>query len=199
MRLDRESGALASAVGEPAGPRELVCDKEYHSNATRLRLRREGVRSYVSEPKRGLWSWRGKEEERRAVVANRRRVRGEHGKRLLRRRGELVERSFAHGYETGGMRRLYLRGRGNIGKRLLIQAAGFDLGLLMRHRCGIGKPRRLQGRAAAFGGALFALIFAYRSREPPAWAWIAPCRAVFPRRPRPHAVLRRSRHPLRGR
>jgi hypothetical protein len=42
------------------------------------------------------------------VYANRRRVRGEYGKSLLRRRGELVERSFAHRYETGGMRRTHL-------------------------------------------------------------------------------------------
>ena len=42
------------------------------------------------------------------MYANRRRVRGEYGKSLLRRRGELVERSFAHRYETGGMRRTHL-------------------------------------------------------------------------------------------
>jgi hypothetical protein len=30
------------------------------------------------------------------VYANRRRVQGEYGKSLLRRRGKLVERSFAH-------------------------------------------------------------------------------------------------------
>jgi len=36
---------------------------------------------------------------------------GEYGKSLLRRRGELVERSFAHCYETGGMRRCHLRGQ----------------------------------------------------------------------------------------
>jgi len=38
----------------------------------------------------------------------------DYGKSLLRRRGEFVERGFAHCYETGGMRRCHLRGRDNI-------------------------------------------------------------------------------------
>jgi transposase len=44
------------------------------------------------------------------------------GLRLLRLRGERLERPFAHLYETGGMRRVYLRGHTNIRKRLLIHA-----------------------------------------------------------------------------
>ena len=51
------------------------------------------------------------------MYGNRRRISGEHGKELLRRRGELLERSFAHAYETGGLRRVHLRGRENILKR----------------------------------------------------------------------------------
>ncbi|MFP6590369.1 MAG: hypothetical protein VCE12_07585 [Candidatus Latescibacterota bacterium] len=39
---------------------------------------------------------------------------------MQKRRAELVERSFAHVYDTGAIRRLHLRGRGNILKRLLI-------------------------------------------------------------------------------
>jgi hypothetical protein len=54
--------------------------------------------------------WQGKRAEQQAVYANRRRVRGQYGKSLLRRCGELIERSFAHCYETGGMRRCHLRG-----------------------------------------------------------------------------------------
>jgi hypothetical protein len=49
----------------------------------------------------------------------------------MRRRG-IIERSFAHLYDTGGMRRTHLRGHTNILKRLLIHAGGFNLGLLMR-------------------------------------------------------------------
>lgn len=70
---------------------------------------------------------------------------GVRGKRLLRRRGEYVERSFAHVYDTGGMRRTHLRGHSNILKRLLVHASGFNLGILMRQVFGRGTPRGLQG------------------------------------------------------
>ncbi len=92
---------------------ELVADKGYHSNGTVSDLREMEIRSYVSEPERGRRRWEGKEEYQSAVYANRRRIRGQRGKRLMRKRGELIERSFAHAYETGGMRRLHLRHRDN--------------------------------------------------------------------------------------
>ena len=60
------------------------------------------------------------------------------GRRLMRRRGETIERSFAHLYDTGGMRRTHLRGHTNILKRLLIHAGGFNLGLVMRQLIGVG-------------------------------------------------------------
>jgi transposase len=130
----------------PEGPAELVLDKGYHSNEVLLVLKDVEVRSYCSEPDRGRRKWTGKEEEQAAVYQNRRRIRGERGKRLLRQRGELVERSFAHMYETGGMRRTHLRHQDNIAKRLLIHASAFNLGLVMRKMTGGGTPRGLQGR-----------------------------------------------------
>jgi hypothetical protein len=54
-------------------------------------------------------------------------------------------------YETGGMRRLYLRGRENIEKRLLIHGAGFNLGLVLRKTSGFGTPRSMQGSVPAKG------------------------------------------------
>jgi transposase len=123
---------------------ETVTDKGYHSNRTLREQRELGIRTYSSEPKRGRRSWKGKDAERDAVYANRRRIRGNRGKALLRKRGELLERPFAHCYETGGMRRAHLRGHPKILKRLLIHVAGFNLGLLMRQMFGIGKPRRVQ-------------------------------------------------------
>src|SRR5205807_126465 len=81
----------------------------------------DGVRSYMTEKQqKGRRNWADKPAEQQAVYANRRRVRGEYGKSLLRRRGELVERSFAHCYETGAMRRCHLCGQENILKRQLI-------------------------------------------------------------------------------
>src|SRR2546422_4498710 len=107
-------------VGErvhPEGPIEAVTDKGYHSNDTLTALQQAKVRSYVSEPDRGRRRWQDKPEARQAVYDNRRRIHGEHGKQLLRYRGEFLERSFTHAYETGGMRRVYLRGQANVLKR----------------------------------------------------------------------------------
>src|SRR6266849_4306234 len=130
----------------PAAVTELIADKGYHSNQTLLDLLAVGVRSYIAEPDRGRRHWTNAPEAQRAVYSNRRRVRGGRGKRLLRCRGEYVERSFAHVYDTGGMRRTHLRGHRNILKRLLIHAGAFNLGLLRRQAGGRGTPRGLQGR-----------------------------------------------------
>ena len=128
--------------------REVVTDKGYHSNGVLRDLAAMGLRSYASEPKRGRRNWKGKAAERDAVQANRRRIRGDRGKRLLRTRGELVERPFAHCYETGRMRRTHLRGHEAILKRLLIHVGACNLSLLMRRLFGVGTPRTLQGLAA---------------------------------------------------
>ena len=82
----------------------------------------------------------------------------------MRRRGEYIERSFAHLYETGGMRRTHLRGHQNILKRLLIHAGGFNLGLLVRSVLGVGTPRGLQGRVAAVIATLLVLLATIRAR-----------------------------------
>jgi transposase len=124
---------------------EVVTDKGYHSDEVLTELHDRAVRCCLAEPERGPRRWDGRGEEQARVYANRRRIRGARGRRLHRKRAELAERSNAHMYETGGMRHLYLRGRGNIEKRLLIHGAGYNLGLLLRKRFGIGKPRCLQG------------------------------------------------------
>jgi transposase len=120
---------------------ELVTDKGYHSNETTVDLKVFGIRSYISEPKRGRRNWIGKQEERDAVYANRRRIRGKRGQSLMRRRGLMLERPFAHCYETGGMRRIHLRGHDNILKRLLIHVSGYNLSLALRLMIGKGTPR----------------------------------------------------------
>jgi len=75
----------------------------------------------------------------------------------MRRRGEYVEPSFAHMYDTGGLRRTHLRGHQNILKRLLVHASGFNLGLLMRKTFGRGTPRGLQGGRSGPGALEIAL------------------------------------------
>ena len=143
---------------------EIVGDKGYHSNQTLIDLDAVGIRSYVSEPDRGRRDWSKDPEARAPVYGNRRRMRGRRGRRLMRQRGERIERSFAHLYDTGGMRRTHLRGHTNILKRLLIHAGGFNLGLVMRHLIGIGTPRGLQGRVAAVLAALGVLMGVVRRR-----------------------------------
>src|SRR5438309_1681712 len=138
--------AAHTASPTPAALTELIADKGYHSNQTMIELHAVGVRSYIAEPERGRRNWTKTPEAQAPVYGNRRRVGGERGRRLMRRRGQYVERSFAHVYDTGGMRRTYLRGHGNILKRLLVHAGAFNLGLLMRQTFGRGTPRGLQGR-----------------------------------------------------
>ena len=140
--------------------KELVADKGYHSNALLEDLALLGVRTYLSEPARGRRKWKGKYGARDAVYGNRRRIRGARGRRLLRQRGERLERPFAHAYETGGLRRVYLRGHSNILKRVLIHTAALNLGLLMRVLVGVGTPRSLQGRL----WALFTRLLLLRCR-----------------------------------
>jgi transposase len=181
-------------VGErvhPEGPMEAVGDKGYHSNDTLQALAEADVRTYISEPDRGPRRWKDKPEAQQAVYGNRRRIRGEHGKELLRRRGELLERSFAHAYETGGMRRVHLRGRENILKRALIHVGGFNLSLVMRQLLGKGTPRGWQGFSADSWLAFLRLWTAVLARAeqentpPPAHITPAPCTSRFLFRLRP--------------
>jgi transposase len=137
---------------------EVVTDKGYHSNEILTDLAQLGIRTYISEPKRGRRNWAGKGEQRKAVYDNRRRIRGSYGKNMLRRRGMVLERSFAHCYETGRMRRLHLRGRENILKRLLVHIAGFNLSLVMRQIAGKGTPRGLEDLAMLHLNAIFRLL-----------------------------------------
>ena len=140
------------------GIEEVVGDKGYHSNQALVDLEAVGIRSYISEPDRGRRNWKKTPAARDAVYRNRRRIRGARGKRLLRQRGERLERPFAHLYETGRMRRVHLRDHTNILKRVLLQTAALNLGLLMRTLFGVGTPRSLQGRAAALVCCVWALI-----------------------------------------
>ena len=151
--------------GEPVALGDnIVTDKGAHSRAVLLDLQQAGFRTYISEPVRVSHRWRDQHAARDAVYANRRRIRGARGVALLRRRGELLERTFAHAYNTGAMRRTHLRGHANILKRVLVHLGAFNLGLLMRQLVGVGTPRGLQDRAraalASLGAAWTILVHA---------------------------------------
>jgi transposase len=136
---------------------EIVADKGYHSSETVLAVQQAEARSYIPEPKRQRRKWAGKAAEQKAVYANRRRVKGAYSKRLMKKRGELIERSFAHCYETGAMRRVYLRGRENVLKRQLIHVGAFNLSLIFRQKLGAGTPRELRNRQSQV--AFVVLVF----------------------------------------
>jgi transposase len=168
-----------AAKPEPAvhlgGIEEVVGDKGYHSGAALLKMKAAGVRTYIPEKKQhGKRHWLGKKDEQQAVYANRQRVSGNHGKSLLRKRGELIERSFAHCYETGAMRRTHLRGHENILKRQLIHVGAFNLSLIFRGLIGAGTPRELKSRIALLVFVLERLI---ASRQEPT----TPSKAPSPR------------------
>jgi transposase len=135
------------------GVEEVVADKGYHSNEVVRTLGEMKLRTYIAEPERGKRNWKARKAEKEAVYANRRRIRSQRGKRLQRRRGEKIERNFAHQFDSGGMDRLYVRGTENVHKKLLLQAAACNLALLMRTFYGAGKPRAAQDRVteAVFG------------------------------------------------
>ena len=187
----RQEGSQAAKEQLAERVEEVVADKGYHSNDVLTKLEEVEVRSYIPEPARGRRNWKDKHAERDAVRRNKRRVKRPKGKALQRRRSELVERPFAHLLDSGGMRRVHVRGHDNILKRLVIHAAGFNLGLVMRKMYGVGKPRALQGlRAALFSFVVATLtlirwlgralerigrLFAGRSRprRPPDFAAVA--------------------------
>jgi transposase len=141
--------AAARSLGEiglaptPEEPCVLVGDKGYHSREGLKRLAGGVWKTRVAEPEpaHGYLRWHGDTEAREAVYANRARLKSAVGRQTMRRRSEMVERSFAHVLDRGGMRRTWLRGRQNVHKRYLIHVAGFNLSILMRALFGQGTPR----------------------------------------------------------
>ena len=141
------------------GIEEVVADKGYHSGRVLEETKAAGVRTYIPEKKqRGQRHWEGKEGQQQAVYENRQRVQRAKGKQLLRQRGELIERSFAHCYDTGGMRRTHLRKHSNILKRQLIHVGAFNLSLILRKLVGAGTPRECRNRTPQLVFLLLCLL-----------------------------------------
>jgi transposase len=160
-KAQADAAAPGTAVSE-VGVERVVADKGYHSKRGLRDLAEVGVASVIAEPERKRQKWTGQAAEQAAVYANRRRLQTKAGKALMRRRGELIERSFAHLYDTGGMRRVHLRKKSNIAKRALIHAAAFNLSLILRHMLGVGTARQAADRRTAL---CFWLIVLSRAAE----------------------------------
>jgi len=142
---------------------KAAADKGYHKAETLAACEEVGtfgVKPYIPEPD-SPWQrvWTDKPfAHQRAVLLNRQRTRRDYGKRLQRRRSEVVERTFAHTCETGGARRSWLRTIANVGKRYLLQAAAHNLGLVLRKLLGAGKPREFAALWAVWVVLLHALL-----------------------------------------
>lgn len=147
-----------------------MTDKGYHSNQTLADLANANVRTYIPEPNREKHRWTDKPAAWQVNYRNnRRRVKGNRGHGLSRKRSEMVERSFAHMCETGGARRTWLRGLEKISKRYQTHAAARNLGVVMRRLFGIGKPRILQGGMGPVLAAFFAWLFTLVAKVSRSW------------------------------
>src|SRR6266849_2191139 len=187
--------AQADAAGavemvSEVGVERVVADKGYHSKQSLQDLAEVGVRTVIAEPERKRQKWSGQSAAQAAVYANRRRLDTQTAKALMRRRGELIERTFAHLYDTGGMRRVHLRGKNNIAKRALIHAAAFNLSLILRRMIGVGTARQAADLIAA-------LCFAFLKLTQAGYGTMLP---IEPRQPttRPTNLPCHHQSPFRG-
>ena len=140
---------------------EAVMDKGYHDNRLLAWCAKREVRTYIPERRQKVRRWTDKPAKHQAAFrANRRRVRGQKGRRLNRWRSERCERTFAHVCETGGGRRSWLRGQPNVIKVHTLKCAAYNLGLLLRKVWGFCKPRNARAAAGVLFVAFLLLVVA---------------------------------------
>lgn len=153
-RVDASSGD-APATQRTEEKVKLVTDKGYHKASVLRALKEDGYRTYIPEPKqrhaKRRWGDKGGRATAVAYYQNRARMSRKHGKSLQKKRGELLERSFAHTCESGAARRTRLRGRINVAKRYILTAASMNLGCIMRKLVGMGTPRGFADQVKGLG------------------------------------------------
>ena len=173
--LPKTLDEAAKQLGEvELAAQEVVADKGYHSNRTIEDLKKRDLRSYVNEPRRGRRSWKKDRAAQAPTCANRCRIKGKRGRALLRKRGELLERAFAHMLVTGAMRRVHLRGAENIRKRMLVHGGACNLGSLMRTLVSRRHPARPAGARNHADGP------GATNRDPHSDGFLPPGTAVLP-------------------
>lgn len=127
----------------------VTADKGYHKLEEIRLLHKNRYTTVIPELQRTRDIQAMNPAERRAYKANAKAVRSAKGKALLRRRGEKIERSFAHVMNAGAMRRTTLRGLDKNRKRGLIGGIAANLCLLIRSLCGVGTVRQYLALPAA--------------------------------------------------
>lgn len=154
-------------AGSETQIQDVAADKGYHSTDLLEKLaERTKYRTYIPEPKvpGGKRDWTKRTKlARKAVEANRRRMKRKKGKGLQRQRSEKVERTFAHVLETGDGRRTWLRGDEKVRKRYSIATAAYNLGVVMRALFKIGTARGLQGLGLGLRGLLVLYYLAWNA------------------------------------
>ena len=128
-------------------PETLTGDKGFFSLKEVGLLHEFSIKTVIPDPHRGRRNLNKlTSAQRQALRRTERSVRSRYGKRLLRKRGEHIERSFAHVLDAGGMRRATLRGLENLNKRHMIAAACYNLSQLLRRLHGVGTPKQWLAR-----------------------------------------------------
>lgn len=139
----------------------LVADKGYYKVAELVALQAVGIRTATRDPIENRRADKLSAAERRSVQAARRTVGSRTGKALMRRRGELGERSFQHVLDCGGARRTTLRGGENIDKPYVLQAASANLSLLLRTLTGVGTMKQAIAASRALLEGMSSAIHAF--------------------------------------
>jgi transposase len=164
----RSADETVMNAGVEGGIREVVLDRGYHADAVLETLDQKGFRGYVAEPKRGRRNWTKQRRRdgdacvtrrKRALYGNRRRSRSRRGRQFQKLRAEFPERGFAHLKRTGGLARVFVRGRREVTKKVQSYVAAANLSVILRALLGMGTPRGLQSRLR---GVLAAILFVCR-------------------------------------
>lgn len=142
---------LARVCGDPLQEKvgqSITSDEGYFSVEEVCALQSKGIRTVIGDPHATHWCKKKQCKVTRQTLSKAcRAVKSKSGKALLRKRGEHLERSFAHVLAHGVMRRATLRGTENLTKRLTVAATVYDLSLLMRKLCGVGTPQQWVAKA----------------------------------------------------
>ena len=119
-----------------------TADKGYHAVSEMSQLQHEGIKTVISDPIKNRKLENLSPVEADAVRQAKRSASSKSGKKLLKKRGMHLERSFAHLLDAGGARRTMLRGLENLNKRFKLAAAIYNLSQLMRQIWGVGTPKQ---------------------------------------------------------
>lgn len=122
--------------------KKVTGDKGYYKIEQMGLLQKRGIKTVIHDPNVYRNIDKLTEEQAQIVRNAKRSVKSLYGKKISRRRGQYVERSFTHQLDNGDLRKATLHGWLNIQKRNLIAGLAVNLSLLMRSIFGLGTPKQ---------------------------------------------------------